>query len=95
MPSNISNVNISEAVIPSTKMSNANFQQFHICNRMVPLRKFYSVTLTYILKVKIAANCRLAVPADLPSLVGTRRRVALIIFSRRTPSLCHNLAIGI
>ena len=39
-----------------------------ICHQIVPLRKLFSVTLTYIFLVKIT-NTREAVPKDLPPLV--------------------------
>ena len=45
---------------------------------MEPLRKWYPATVTDISKVNIA-NSHWAIPADLPHLYGTRRRVQIVI----------------
>ena len=46
------NVNISKTVRASEKCSNMTFIEVDICHGMGPFRMLYSVTLTYILKVK-------------------------------------------
>ena len=49
--SNISNANISETMRTSSKMLSTTFIAFNIFHQMVPLRKYYSMILTYLFKV--------------------------------------------
>ena len=45
-------VNTSEIVQAGTKMRDTTLIEFDICDRMIPLRMLYSITLTWIFKVK-------------------------------------------